>query len=210
MNSTELLCPVYAITDPSLLSGKQLLAGVEAALAGGITTVQYRHKTASDAQKLDEASLLVELCRNYDADLIINDDAPLAHQVRAQGVHLGQGDGSVAEVRARLGPGAIIGVTCHNDLNLAITAKQHGASYVAFGRFYPSATKPGARAADLTVLGQAAELGLPVVAIGGIDGARLLEIKHHGAHSAAVCNSLFASSDIRKTAENLLNIWNGY
>ena len=111
--------PIYAITDPALLPAHQLVAGVAAALRGGVRTVQYRDKTAGHAERLARAKALLQVCNDGAAALIINDDVELAAETGAHGVHLGQGDGSPALARQRLGPAAIIGVTCHANLQAA-------------------------------------------------------------------------------------------
>lgn len=188
---------VYAITDENLLPGPLLAERTEEALAGGIGVLQYRNKSADNAQQLAEGRLLMSLCRQYNTPLLINDDVELCVAVGADGVHLGQGDTGLRAARARLGAGAIIGVTCHSDLTLARKAEQEGASYVAFGRFHPSNTKPNARPARLEVLHQAKlALTLPIVAIGGINaenGAALLDA---GADMLAVIHYLFAFPDV--------------
>lgn len=195
---------VYAITDESLLPGTLLAERVEAALAGGIALLQYRNKSADNAQQLAEGRLLKSLCRQYRTPLLINDNLELCIALGANGVHLGQSDTGLQTARARLGAEAIIGVTCHSDLALARKAEQEGASYVAFGRFYPSNTKPDARPASLEVLHQARQaLTLPIVAIGGINaenGAALLDA---GADMLAVIHYLFAFPDVTARVRQL-------
>lgn len=138
---------LYAITDSQLLAGK-FLAYVEAALEGGVTLLQYRDKSSDEARRLREAEALRNLCERYKTQLIINDDAELAARLGV-GVHLGQTDGPLAPVRALLGHKAIVGATCHANLALAEQAASEGATYVAFGRFFNSNTKPGAPAQTL-------------------------------------------------------------
>ena len=185
---------LYAITDPALIPDRQLLPAAEAALRGGARLLQYRDKTATPAQRRHRASQLQTLCRQYGALFLVNDDPALAAEIEADGVHIGQSDGGIARARQRLGPDKIIGVTCHGDLTLAEQAAEAGADYVAFGRFFPSRTKPQAPPADSAILQQARKrLAIPLVAIGGIDaenGGRLLE---QGADALAVIHALFSS-----------------
>lgn len=185
---------LYAITDPALIPDRQLLPAAEAALRGGARLLQYRDKTATPAQRRHRASQLQTLCRQYGALFLVNDDPALAADIEADGVHIGQSDGGIARARQRLGPDKIIGVTCHGDLTLAEQAAEAGADYVAFGRFFPSRTKPQAPPADSAILQQARkQLAIPLVAIGGIDaenGSRLLE---QGADALAVIHALFSS-----------------
>lgn len=183
---------LYAITDSELLKGK-LLPYVEAALKGGATLLQYRDKSSDDARRLREAEALRELCNRYGAALIINDDAELAARLGV-GLHLGQGDGSLSVARALLGRKAIIGGTCHAQLELAEAAAREGASYVAFGRFFNSNTKPGAPAADVDLLVAAkAKVNLPIVAIGGVTLDNAPALIAHGASMVAVVHGLFGA-----------------
>ena len=185
---------LYAITDSQLLADGKLLPYVEAALKGGARLLQYRDKSADAARRLREAEALRELCRQYGADLIINDDAELAARLGV-GVHLGQSDGSLAAARALLGRKAVIGATCHAQLELAASANREGASYLAFGRFFNSQTKPGAPAASIKLLNQArTQFNLPLVAIGGIDLDNAGQLIGAGADLLAVVHALFSAS----------------
>lgn len=201
--------PIYAITDPVLLPGPTLYRGVELALKGGVRWVQYRDKLATPGQRLARARELLNLCKDYDAKLIINDHLELAASIDAPGVHLGQGDGNLREARSRLGPDAIIGATCHNRIDLAQRASVAGASYLAFGRFFSSSTKPDAEAATVATLQEArTRLARPLVAIGGILPQHLKLLKTNGAATVAVCHGLFGADNIRTRAEEFLRTWN--
>jgi len=185
---------LYAITDSRLTPPEQLLASVEAALRGGAVLVQYRDKHATSVERLRRATELTALCRNAGVPLIINDDPELAARVGAGGVHLGQQDTPLARARQLLGDEAILGATCHASTDLARQALAQGADYLAFGRFYPSATKPEAPAAPLAVLEAARTLGRPVVAIGGITQANATPLIRAGADLLAVAGGLFGVS----------------
>ncbi|WP_434558759.1 thiamine phosphate synthase [Pseudomonas sp. Z5-35] len=183
---------LYAVTDSQLLAGK-FLAYVEAALEGGVTLLQYRDKSSDEARRLREAEALRNLCERYKTQLIINDDAELAARLGV-GVHLGQTDGPLAPVRALLGHKAIVGSTCHASLELAEQAVREGASYVAFGRFFNSNTKPGAPAANLELLEQARiKLHIPLCAIGGITLENAAPLVAHGVDLLAVVHGLFGA-----------------
>ncbi|MDT8429538.1 MAG: thiamine phosphate synthase [Pseudomonadales bacterium] len=192
---------IYAITSEELSPPDIFLQHVEQALLGGVAAVQYRNKTADQHLRLEQARALVALCRRYETPLLINDDVSLCLAVGADGVHLGQQDGDCARTRSCLGPDAIIGVTCHDSLERASRAQEQGASYVAFGRFFPSRTKPEAPAAAIQVLAQARQvLRIPIVAIGGItteNGAQLITA---GADLLAVIHDLFGARDITAKA----------
>lgn len=192
---------LYAITDTDLLPDDRLVEGVRAALRGGARAVQFRDKRPDTAGRLHLARQLNALCRAHDALFLVNDDIELAAAAGAHGVHLGRDDPAIAAARERLGPGAIIGVSCYNELERARRARDGGADYVAFGRFFPSRTKPGAVQAEPALLTAARrELGLPLVAIGGItpeNGGSLLAA---GADMLAVIHGLFGAEDIEAAA----------
>lgn len=181
---------LYAITQTEGKNPDQIVAEVEAALKGGAAVLQYRDKNPIDAVAL--AKRLLKLCHAYQAPLLINDSVELALAVGADGVHLGRDDGDVSQARKRLGPQAIIGVSCYNDIDKACQAAAQGVDYVAFGRFFPSGSKPLAAPADITTLTLAKQkLNIPMVAIGGIlpdNGAQLLDA---GADLLAVIGGLF-------------------
>ncbi len=195
---------LYAITDSQLLAGDRLLPWVEAALAGGARLLQYRDKSGDAAQRLDEASQLQALCQQYDAQLLINDDLPLAARLGV-GVHLGRDDGCLREARQQLGPQAIIGATCHASLEHAEQAIADGASYIAFGRFFQSSTKPGAPAATAELLQQArARFAVPIVAIGGITLDNAPSLLASGADLLAVIHGLFgadSAAEVQRRAQ---------
>lgn len=197
---------LYAITDSQLLPGDTLFSAVQAALKGGCKWVQYRDKSADQARRRAEATTLRALCQQYDATLLINDDVQLARDVGAHGVHLGQGDTNALAARLILGSQAIIGVTCHDSLALARQAIKDTANYVAFGRFFPSSTKPEAPPAPIHLISDARRefVDVPIVVIGGItldNGKQLLDA---GASLLAVCHSLFSAEDVTAQAQKFI------
>lgn len=151
--------------------------------------MQYRDKSTNDKQAI--AKELLKLCHAYNVPLIINDNVELADKIGAAGVHLGENDGSISQARARLGEKSIIGVSCYNSLERAIEAEKEGATYVAFGRFFSSTSKPLAAPAQIGTLTAAKKiLTVPIVAIGGIlpeNGASVLSA---GADLLAVIGGL--------------------
>ena len=192
---------LYAITDETITDPQQLEGQVAQAIAGGARIVQYRDKSRDIEQRLNCAERLATLCHEHRIPLIINDDIELARACCAEGVHLGREDGDLERARARLPSDAIIGISCYDSLDLAKQAQCAGASYVAFGRFFPSQSKPGATPADPAILTQAQrQLQLPIVAIGGItleNGRSLIEA---GANMLAVINGVFGQTDISTAA----------
>jgi len=198
---------LYAITDERLTPPRRLAERVEAVLRGGARLVQYRAKYNDPEERLREARLLAALCHEYNALLIVNDDPQLARRAGAHGVHLGRNDAPVAEARALLGPGAIIGVTCHDDLERARRMREAGADYLAFGRLFPSRTKPDAPPCPLPRLGEARALGLPVCAIGGIDADNAARVLAAGADLLAVIHGLFGQPDPEAAARRLAGLF---
>jgi thiamine-phosphate pyrophosphorylase len=128
---------------------------------------------------------------------IVNDDAALAAEVGADGVHVGEDDGGVAQARALVGPERIVGVSCYNRFELAQAAIDAGADYVAFGSFFASCVKPGARRADVALLARARSLGVPVVAIGGITAGNARDLFAAGADAVAVISDVFGHAEPR-------------
>lgn len=191
---------LYAIT-PDHLNDTALLCAVEQALLGGASVIQFRDKSRAASTRLKMAKQLASLCHQHQVPLIINDDAELALQAGADGVHLGRDDGSIEDAKQQLGAEAIIGVSCYADLDLAQNAQQAGASYVAFGRFFPSKTKPEAKPAGPSLLKQAKDqLKLPIVAIGGIDLQNAGSLLEAGADILACVDSVFGAPDIEHRA----------
>lgn len=181
---------LYAITQTENKSGDAVINDVAAAIKGGAAIVQYRDKNPIDAPFL--ARELVKLCHRHNVPLLINDDIELAALVGADGVHLGREDGAAAQARKRLGNDAIIGVSCYNFVELAIAAQTQGATYAAFGRFFPSSSKPLAAPADIETLRQAKlTLTIPIVAIGGILPENAPQLLAAGADLLAVIGGLF-------------------
>ncbi|HEX9627709.1 MAG TPA: thiamine phosphate synthase [Acidiferrobacterales bacterium] len=192
---------LYAIADPGCLAAESLPAAVEQALAGGAALIQYRDKLSDAGTRRRLAERLAELCRRLGAPFIVNDDPDLAAAVGADGVHLGRDDPDLASARRALGPRALIGVSCYNDLARAEAATALGADYVAFGSFYASGVKPQAVRAEPELLRAAKRrIAVPLVAIGGItpeNGAALIDA---GAGALAVISGVFAAADVRAAA----------
>jgi thiamine-phosphate pyrophosphorylase len=193
---------LYAITSATLCRAPEaLVPAVEAALAGGARLVQYRDKDGEAAQRRRNASLLLARCRARNALFIVNDDVELALAIGADGVHLGKGDLPLRDARRRLGGLATIGVSCANVLQRAIEAQDAGASYVAFGRFFASRTKPDAPQAEPALLREArARLHVPICAIGGITPANGAGLVEAGASMLAAVEGVFGMSDITGAA----------
>lgn len=199
---------LYAIT-PDETNTDLLLSKIEAALQGGISVLQYRNKLASHKLKIQQAGEILPMCRKYQVPFIINDSVKICMTLDADGVHIGAYDGCLAEIRARLGSGKILGASCYNRYDLAQAALHSGANYVAFGACFASRTKPDAPVASLDLFKLAqAQLNIPAVAIGGItlDNASL--VIEAGASSIAVINAIFNASDVKLTTQHFVQLFN--
>jgi thiamine-phosphate pyrophosphorylase len=184
---------LYLLTPEEADSGR-LLARVEPLLDAGVALLQLRCKDGDAARRRAHALALQPACAARGVPLVVNDDWRLAAEL-GLGAHLGEHDGELRAARAALAPGAILGASCYDRLELAWRARDAGASYLAFGAFFASGTKPLARRATPALLREASALGLPVVAIGGIradNGASLLA---EGADLLAVLGAVFDSAD---------------
>lgn len=196
---------LYAITRESG-HGWHPVEAVEAAIRGGARLIQYREKR--DEVRKSTATALLAVCRRLGVPLIVNDDIELARHIQADGVHLGRDDGSIDAARARLGPGAIVGVSCYDSVQRACEAERAGADYVAFGRFFPSRTKPGAPLARLASLSEARRvIGIPIAAIGGITPSNGGELLRAGADLLAVIDAVFGEPDPEAAARDFVALF---
>lgn len=184
---------LYAITQPEHKSLLQVTGEVTAVIKGGAVVIQYRDKHRVDDKNL--AIRLREICRRNNVPLIINDDIELAASIGADGVHLGRDDGQLSDAKKKLAQNAIIGVSCYDDVQRALTAQNNGATYVAFGRFFPSSSKPLAPLAEMKTLRVAKQqLHIPIVAIGGITPENGKPLIAAGADFLAAIDGVFANS----------------
>ncbi|MDX1442495.1 MAG: thiamine phosphate synthase [Gammaproteobacteria bacterium] len=195
---------IYLVTDTALCAKRGIEPTVHAALKGGVRVVQYRDKTNDEARRRKEAAALARICQEHGATFLVNDDIALAAESGADGVHVGKDDAALETARERLGPGAIIGVSCYNEFSRAEAAARAGADYIAFGSVFPSPTKPDAPRAPLALFEQArAQLDIPVCAIGGIDQRNIQQVAASGAHLFAVITALLDADDITAAAARL-------
>jgi len=211
MKPSNLINPIsglYVITDTQLMHHHTIINKVEHALKGGAKLVQFRDKTSDLARKIEIAHRLKQLCQNYQAWLIINDDIHLAKTVKAHGVHIGKDDADITFAKEVLGPQAIIGVSCYDDLARAKQMQSLGASYVAFGRFFTSKTKPNAPQANIQTLTLAKQqLNIPIVAIGGITITNAQQLIDAGADSVAVIQGVFAQPNIQQQSQTIQDLF---
>jgi len=183
---------IYAITPDKVLD---LDVIEQAIVTHKISLLQYRHKTIDTSTKLNEAKQLQQLCLEHNTLFIINDDINLAQKIGADGVHLGKNDTSILIARQQLGDDTMIGVSCYNNIELAKTAQNKGADYVAFGALFSSQTKPDAPKCSLDVIVKAKQvISIPIVGIGGVDFNNQHQAFDAGCDAVAMINALFQST----------------
>lgn len=195
---------LYLITAPV----PDLLARVEAALAGGLTLVQYRDKQSNDLDRLMMAQQMCQLCHNYGALFIVNDRVDIALAVGADGVHLGQQDVSIAVARQILGSQKIVGKSTTNPEEMARSI-QEGADYIGVGPVYETPTKAGKAAAGLEYVRHAAERAtIPWFAIGGIDSSNIDDVLQAGAPAIALVRAIMGADNPTHAVQFCLSILN--
>lgn len=198
---------LYAITQDGLPEA-ELYNKTEAILANGAQLLQYRDKSGDRSKRLEQALWLKQCCDEYNCLFIINDDIELADEVSADGVHLGKDDSTFTRAREQLGPSAIIGLSCYDQLTLAQNAQALGASYAAFGACFTSPTKPDAPRASLALIQQAkAQLSIPVCCIGGINLGNAPQLITANADMLAVISDLYGAEHPGALARQYRELW---
>lgn len=194
---------LYAVTDRSWLNGATLYSQVEAALKGGATFIQLREKNLDEIHFLEEAKEIKKLCKEYGVPFVINDNVELTLEVDADGVHVGQSDMEAGDVRAKLGPDKIIGVSAQT-VEQAFLAEAHGADYLGVGAVFPTGSKADAVEVEHeTVKAICEAVKIPVIAIGGISKENVLELSGNGLCGIAVISAIFAQKDIESATKEL-------
>ena len=194
---------LYAVTDSHWLNGRTLHSVVKESLEGGVTFVQLREKQLDEAHFMEEAKDLQVLCREYNVPFIINDNVDIALAMDADGVHVGQSDMEAGDVRAKLGPDKIIGVSAQT-VEQAVLAEKHGADYLGVGAVFPTGSKDDADDVSYETLKAICEaVSIPVIAIGGITQENVKELAGSGICGIAVISAIYAQQDIRKASEDL-------
>lgn len=203
MRCDKEMLQLYAVTDRSWLQDRSLVAVVRESLDGGVTCVQLREKDLDEVRFLEEARQLQQLCREYEVPFLVNDNVDIALAVDADGVHVGQNDMEALQVREKLGPDKIIGVSAQT-VEQAILAQQHGADYLGVGAVFPTGSKADAEDVSYDTLKAICEaVTIPVVAIGGITAKNIKMLVHSGICGAAVISAIYAQPDIRHAAREL-------
>lgn len=194
---------LYAVTDRHWLKDETLENQVEKALQGGATFLQLREKNLDDDIFLAEAKEIQKLCKKYQVPFVINDNVDIALAIDADGVHVGQSDMEALDVRKRLGPDKIIGVSAQN-VQQALLAQKHGADYLGVGAVFPTGSKDDAEDVSFETLKAICQaVDIPVIAIGGITKENVSELKGSGICGIAVISAIFAQKDIKAATKEL-------
>jgi thiamine-phosphate pyrophosphorylase len=194
---------LYVIVDPEQTRGRDAVEVARQALGSGASLIQWRDKTRDKGQQLPQLRAVRDLCRRHGALLIVNDHADLALVCQADGVHLGQKDLPPAAVRAFVPPRFIVGVST-NNVEEARRAQADGASYVAVGALFATASKADTRPASLQRLRDVKQaVSVPVVGIGGINAGNIDQVLAAGADAVAVISAVIAADNVREAAARL-------
>ena len=199
------MAEIYAISDDILMPENLALEYTREILECGVKFFQFRSKKALKNERL--ASEILNLCEKFGAKFIVNDDVKFAKKIGAKAVHLGKDDENIKEAFEILGKDAYVGVSCYNDINLAINAAKNGASYVAFGSVFTSLTKPNAPKCGLEVVKEAKQiLNLPVCVIGGINETNISSLSLAKPDLIAVISAIYKDDNIKENIKNLQKI----
>ena len=199
------MAEIYAISDDILMPENLALEYTREILECGVKFFQFRSKKALKNENL--ASEILNLCEKFGAKFIVNDDVKFAKKIGAKAVHLGKDDENIKEAFEILGKDAYVGVSCYNDINLAINAAKNGASYVAFGSVFTSPTKPNAPKCGLEVVKEAKQiLNLPVCVIGGINETNIGSLSHAKPDLIAVISVIYKDGNVKENIKNLQKI----
>ena len=199
------MAEIYAISDDILMPENLALEYAREILECGVKFFQFRSKKAVKNEKL--ASEILNLCEKFGAKFIVNDDVKFAKKIGAKAVHLGKDDENIKETFEILGKNAYVGVSCYNDINLAINAAKNGASYVAFGSVFTSPTKPNAPKCGLEIVKEAKQiLNLPVCVIGGINETNIGSLSHAKPDLIAVISVIYKDGNVKENIKNLQKI----
>lgn len=194
---------LYAVTDRHWLNGRSLRDVVEESLRGGVTMLQLREKSLAEPAFLAEARELQALCRDYHVPFIVNDNVDIALAMDADGVHVGQSDMEALDVRRKLGPDKIIGVSAQT-VEQALLAEKHGADYLGVGAVFPTGSKDDADDVSYDTLKAICRaVSIPVVAIGGISRDNVHRLSGSGICGVAVISAIYGAADIRRASEDL-------
>ncbi len=194
---------LYAVTDRAWVGKMSLYQQVEAALKNGATCVQLREKELDERAFLEEAKEMATLCRSYHVPFIVNDNVDIAIACGADGVHVGQNDMAVSDVRARVGEDMIIGVSAHT-VEEALKAEKNGADYLGLGAVFSTSTKTDAGAMSYeTLKAICSAVHIPTVAIGGISRSNLMRLAGSGVDGVAVVSAIFGAEDPGAAAAEL-------
>ncbi|MDD5935492.1 MAG: thiamine phosphate synthase [Clostridiales bacterium] len=203
MNCTKNDLLLYAVTDRSWLNGNSLKHQVELAIKGGATFIQLREKNLDEKTFMEEAVEIQVLCSKYHIPFVVNDNVDIALAMNADGVHVGQSDMEASDVRKKLGPHKILGVSA-STVEQAVLAEKRGADYLGVGAVFPTGSKADAKEVSYNTLKAiCSAVKIPVIAIGGITKDNVIQLSHSGICGVAVISAIFAQKNIKEATKQL-------
>lgn len=203
MNCTKNDLLLYAVTDRSWLNGNSLKHQVELAIKGGATFIQLREKNLDEKTFMEEAVEIQVLCSKYHIPFVVNDNVDIALAMNADGVHVGQSDMEASDVRKKLGPHKILGVSA-STVEQAVLAEKRGVDYLGVGAVFPTGSKADAKEVSYNTLKAiCSAVKIPVIAIGGITKDNVIQLSHSGICGVAVISAIFAQKNIEEATKQL-------
>lgn len=199
---------LYAVTDRAWTGNKTLYEQIKEALENGVTCVQLREKNLDEASFIEEAKKICVLCRQYNTPFIVNDNVNVAIASNADGIHIGQDDTRLKDVRKIVGENMIIGISAHT-VEEAKFAQENGADYIGIGAVFETSTKNDVDVIPYEKVKSICDaVDIPKVAIGGINAENILKLKGSGIDGVAVVSAIFGAKDIGKATKELYTLAN--
>ena len=199
---------LYAVTDRAWTGNKTLYEQIKEALENGVTCVQLREKNLDEASFIEEAKKISVLCRQYNIPFIVNDNVNVAIASNADGIHIGQEDMGLKDVRKIVGENMIIGISAHT-VEEAKFAQENGADYIGIGAVFETSTKNDVEVIPYEKVKSICDaVDMPKVAIGGINAENILKLKGSGIDGVAVVSAIFGAKDIGKATKELYTLVN--
>ena len=199
---------LYAVTDRAWTGNKTLYEQIKEALENGGTCVQLREKNLDEASFIEEAKKISVLCRQYNTPFIVNDNVNVAIASNADGIHIGQEDMGLKDVRKIVGENMIIGISAHT-VEEAKFAQENGADYIGIGAVFETSTKNDVEVIPYEKVKSICDaVDMPKVAIGGINAENILKLRGSGIDGVAVVSAIFGAKDIGKATKELYTLSN--
>lgn len=195
---------LYAVTDSRWVGVKSIEEQIEEAILGGATCIQLREKELDDENFIEKALNIKEICKKHNVPLFINDNVKVAMACNSEGIHIGQDDMNISDVRKLVGDEIIIGVSATN-LEEALKAEEQGTDYLGVGAMFPTNVKDDAKAVSIDILIDiCSNVSIPVCGIGGINLENMEKLRNSGVDGFAIVSAIFSKDNIKEATEELL------